>query len=67
MSSTMRRSIHNNVSQRIAANRRKAAEVQERDQKEREVIRVLIQQVQPDKDDIVGQCAAGVIRVQRID
>jgi len=62
----VRRSIKHNVHRRIAANKRKAAEAQESDQKEREVIRVLVQQVQPDKDDIVGQCAASVIRVQRI-
>ena len=63
----MRRGIRTNVLKRIAANRRKAAEAQQRDQKEREVIRVLVQRVQPEEDDIVGQCAASVIRVQRID
>jgi hypothetical protein len=55
----MRRNIKQNVYRRIAANRQRAVETQQRDQKEREV-------VQPEKDDIVGQCAAGVIRVKRI-
>jgi hypothetical protein len=61
----MSRSIKRNVYLRIATNKRKAAEAQERDQKEREVIRVLVQQVQPDKDDIVGQCAATMDSVFR--
>jgi hypothetical protein len=62
----MRRGIKANVIKRIPANRRKAAEAQERDQKEWEVFRVLVQQVQPAKDDVVGQYAASV-RVRRID
>lgn len=30
-------------------------------------VRILVQQVQPEPNDIVGQYAASVIRVQRID
>jgi len=63
----MRRSIKQNVHRRIASNRQRAVEAQQRDQKEREVIRVLVQQMQPEPNDVVGQYAASVIRVQRID
>jgi hypothetical protein len=72
----MRRNLKTNVLMRIEANKRKAAEAQERDQKEREAIRALaaksdrsvfiMEQVQPEPDDIVGQCVASILRVTKI-
>jgi hypothetical protein len=70
----MKRSVQNSVRNRIAANRQRRAD----SQKDRAMlqnfraglekpVRILVQQVQPEPNDIVGQYAASVIRVQRID
>jgi hypothetical protein len=40
----MRRGIRNNVLQRVNANRQKAAEVQDREEREREAIKLLKRQ-----------------------
>ena len=71
----MKRSIQNNVRQRIAANRQRAADVMEQEARDREAMRLLnepertvfiMEQVQPEPDDIVGRCAASILRVTKI-
>jgi hypothetical protein len=70
----MKRSVQNSARNRIAANRQRRADSQEDRAMLQNLqaglekhVRILVQQVQPEPNDIVGQYAASVIRVQRID
>lgn len=64
----MRRSVRNNVLKRVAANRQRAEDAQQRDEREAAAIRSLNKKVSEQTgEDVVAEMCASVIRVQRID
>jgi hypothetical protein len=73
---SVRKNLKTNVLNRVAANRRRVEEARQREEREAEAIRKLtaksdhsvfiMEQVQPEPDDIVGQCVASILRVTKL-
>ena len=63
----MRRGIKTNVWRRVNANKKRAADVMEQEERDREAIRALNKKSNEQAgEDVVAQMCASVIRVQRV-